>query len=257
MTTALFELDRASGPWARRFAKRRGPLDDLPWETARGGRPAEELEEARWVWTQSAFSEYASAASFAEIARALLAAGAPIDLVAAAGEFVADEMVHAELSTRVADALGGLVPLEVDREKLVRPAEGSTPLLRAAELVLRTSCVGEALTVPILKSAKANAGSELVERVIHRILQDESAHAELGWWFFEWAIDRLDDDDRAHLGRVAAAALESFAPLLAATCDGTKSLGALSCDAFDAAFHLAKEKRVKEPLGRLGILVTA
>lgn len=256
MTTTLFELDRVGGPWARRFAKHRGALDALPWDTAREGRDAEAIEQARWVWTQSAFSETASAASFAEIARALLAAGAPIDLVAAAGEFVADEMVHAELAARVAQALGGLVPLAVNREKLVRPPEGTTPLLRAAELVLRTSCVGEALTVPILKSAKAHAGSELVERVIHRILQDESAHAELGWWFFEWAIDRLDDRDRAHLGRVAHAALESFAPLVEGACshDG---LGALGCDTFDAAFHAAKAKRVVEPLAKLGIIVQA
>jgi hypothetical protein len=59
------------------------------------------------VWTQSAFSEYASAASFAEIASGLLAVGAPIDLSAAAGDFVVDEIFHAELSARVAMALGG------------------------------------------------------------------------------------------------------------------------------------------------------
>ena len=42
-------------------------------------------EAARVVWTESAFSEYASAAAFAAIATALLEAGAPIDLTAAAG----------------------------------------------------------------------------------------------------------------------------------------------------------------------------
>ena len=257
MSPALFALDRVGGPWSRRFAKRRGVLDDLPWESAREGRSAEALEEARWVWTQSAFSETASAAAFAEIARALLAAGAPIDLVAAAGEFVADEMVHAELSARVAEALGGLVPLEVNREKLVRPPEGATPLLRAAELVLRTSCVGEALTIPILKSAKATASSALVERVLRRILEDESAHAELGWWFFDWAIDRLDDAARAHLGRAASAALESFSPLFESGCGRTDALGALACGTFDAAFHAAKERRVIAPLAKLGIIVRA
>jgi len=114
-------------------------------------------EAARWVWTQSAFSEYASAAAFAEIATCLLAAGAPIDLVAAAGEFVADEILHAEVSARLAMKLGGAVALDVDLERLVRPTAGEAPLLRAAELLVRTSCVGEVLTLPILQASKARS----------------------------------------------------------------------------------------------------
>ena len=73
------------------------------------------------MWTRTAFSEYASAAAFAEIAPLLLAAGAPIDLVAAAGDFVVDEVVHTEAAARLAAALGGAVALEVDLGKLVRP----------------------------------------------------------------------------------------------------------------------------------------
>lgn len=115
--------------------------------------------DARLVWTRTAFSEYASAAAFAEIASAFLAAGAPIDLVAAAGDFVVDEIVHTELAARIAAALGGAVELEVDLTRLVRPAAAAHPLLRAAELVVRTSCVGEALTVPILKLSRELAGS--------------------------------------------------------------------------------------------------
>ncbi|MEZ4299216.1 MAG: hypothetical protein R3B70_29975 [Polyangiaceae bacterium] len=56
----------------------------------------------------------ASAAAFAEIAGCLLAAGAPIDLVAAAGDSVADEILHAELSARMAMAFGGAVAMDVD-----------------------------------------------------------------------------------------------------------------------------------------------
>src|SRR6185295_18656952 len=102
------------------------------------GRPRR-LPEAKaagpWGWTQSGFREYASAASFAEIASCLLAAGAPIDLTAAAGDFVVDEVTHAELSARVAMPLGGAVPLEVDLTRLVRPPAPAAPLVRAAELL--------------------------------------------------------------------------------------------------------------------------
>src|SRR5262245_27387854 len=142
-----FELTLVGGPWGRRLAPRRRWIEALPWD--------EELpagaDAARAVWTQTAFSEYASAAAFAEIAAAFLAAGAPIDLVAAAGDFVVDEIVHTEVAARLAQALGGAVRLDVDLTRLVRPSSAPDPLLRAAELVVRTSSVGEALTVPLLK----------------------------------------------------------------------------------------------------------
>lgn len=165
------------------------------------GATAEAREAARFVWTQSAFSEIASAAAFAGIAGCLLAAGAPVDFVAAAGDFVGDEVIHAELSGRMAMAFGGAAPMEVDLARLVRPPVSATPLLRAAELIVRTSCVGEALTVPVLKGAKAAAGSALAEAVIGRIVRDEAAHAEMGPWFLDWADAWLSDEDRAALGR--------------------------------------------------------
>jgi hypothetical protein len=113
----VFELAAIGGPWTRRLEPRRGWIDDLPW--------AEPLPQGdvdlRLVWTRTAFSEYASAAAFAEIAAALLAAGAPIDLIAAAGDFVVDEIVHTEAAARLAAALGGAIALEVDLTRLVRP----------------------------------------------------------------------------------------------------------------------------------------
>ncbi len=249
-----FELEALGGPWARRLAPKRAGWDDLPWADAGQGASPEATEHARWVWTQSAFSEYASAAAFAEIASHLLAAAAPIDLVAAAGEFVSDEVLHAELSARVAMALGGAVSLDVDMTRLVRPPSGGAPLLRAAELVVRTSCVGEALTVPILKSARAACGSPLVERVIARILADESVHAQLGGWFLDWADDRLSDADRGHLGEIASAAVRDFAPVLGTGC-GTAGLGVLDCARYDATFAAAVAERVVRPLAARGIVV--
>lgn len=252
---SLFELEAVGGPWARRLATRRAGIDDLPWADVRAGVSVGECDRARLVWTRSSFSEYASAAAFAQIASALLAAAAPIDLVAAAGDFVVDEMLHAELAARVAMAFGGAVALEVDLERLAAPPTAATPLLRAAELIVRTSCVGEALTVPILKHARANAGSALVSDVIGRIVADESAHAELGGWFLDWADPRLSDDDRAHVGRVAGAALHAFAPIFSGECSGEIGLGSLDCASYDPTFAEAVARRVVAPLAERGIHV--
>lgn len=249
-----FELEAVGGRWAQRLAPRRAGLDALPWaELAAGFAPAD-VERARWVWTQSAFSEVASAAAFAQIAAAALAAAAPIDLVAAAGEFVADEMVHAELSARVAMALGGAVHLDVDLDKLARPPSCETALMRAAELVIRASCVGEALTVPVLGSARASAGG-VVRSVLERILRDEVQHAELGWWFLDWAGPRLTDAERARLGAIAGDAVRDFAPLFAPAGQpcARPALGALDCATFDSAFAVAVRERVRRPLAARGI----
>src|SRR5262245_8985541 len=108
-----FTLEAIGGLWAKRLDKRRAGLEEIDWsDIAREATPGL-VEGAREVWTRSAFSEYASGASFAEIAKHLLAAKAPIDLIAAAGDFVGDEMFHAELASRVAMSLGGAVPLDV------------------------------------------------------------------------------------------------------------------------------------------------
>ncbi len=246
-------LEAMGGHWARRLDKRRAGLEEIDWsEIAREADPTI-VEAARDVWTRSAFSELASGAAFAEIAAHLLAARAPIDLVAAAGDFVGDEMFHAELASRVTMALGGAIPLDVNYEKLVRPPKANGALLRAAELVVRSCCVGESLTVPMLKQSRRAAGSRTIEAVISRILRDEAQHAELGWSFLDWAD--LTDGDRAHLASVAGSTIRSFSVLFERACGGSEGLGALPCARFDGTFLDAVANDVAKPLAERGIFV--
>lgn len=246
---SLFELELLGGPWEKRLRARRRGFDDFPWDERVGPD-----EAARDAWTRNALSEYASAAAFAEIASSLLACGAPIDLVAAAGDFVVDEMLHTELAARLAMTFGGAIPLEVDRARLVRPPS-SEGLLATAERIVRTCCIGEALTVPVMKAARSASGSPLVSAVMTRIVRDESAHAELGGWFLDWASPRLDDADRKHLGRVARDTLASFAQLHDFPCR-TSGLGLLDCTTFGQVFAKAARTRVIEPLAARGIDVS-
>ncbi len=250
-----FSLEAIGGLWQKRLDKRRVGLEQIDWSDISREATPDLVVAAREVWTRSAFSEYASGAAFAEIAAHLLAAHAPIDLIAAAGDFVGDEMFHAELASRVAMALGGALPLEVNYEKLVRPPSGEGALLRAAELVVRSCCVGESLTVPMLKQARRAAGSRTIEMVISRILRDEAQHAELGWWFLDWAD--LTDRDRAHLAVVAGSTIRSFSAIFGRECAATEGLGALPCASFDGTFLDAVTNEVVAPLAKRGIVVPA
>ena len=250
----LFEIESVGGTLARRLARRRESVAGFPWDELAREAGAAGAYDARVVWTESAFSEYASAGAFAQIASSLLALGAPIEMSAAAADFVLDELLHAELSSRVAMALGGAVPLLVDLERLVRPPAAESSLVRVAELLVRTCCVGETLTVAVLLAAREQVKPGVLKDVMARLVRDEAEHAEFGWTFLDWADERLSAADRAYLGSVAGHAVSSFAPLLARSCNEGGSLGVMPCNAFDAAFASAVTSKVVVPLRSRGIL---
>src|SRR6185503_18129927 len=96
------ELELLGGAATARLRRRRPGLIELPWGTldrSRFSRNA--LDEARAVWTNGVFTEYASAAAFAAMASAFLECKAPIDLTATAADIVVDEIGHAELLSRL------------------------------------------------------------------------------------------------------------------------------------------------------------
>lgn len=269
MTARAFELEWQGGAPERLFRRRRDARD-LPWETLdpRDFPPAL-VARARASWTEGAFSEYCSAAAFADVQKALLEVGAPIDLIGAAGEFVADEMLHVELNARVVMALGGAPPVRVDLEAMTpRPTPGLDALQRACDVVVRTCCVGEALSVPLIGGTRAAARHSLVGAVLERVVHDEGPHAALGGWFLDWAQDRFDDAERTRLADVALDALGGVAarwrdlgppsPDGAVTDEGflvadVNALGWLDAGDYLQVARRAVRERVVEPLARFGV----
>lgn len=214
---AAFELDWLGGAAEALLRRRRSGIDELPWGSLdRAAYPDSLVERARASWTEGAYNEYCSGAAFAELAAALLAARAPIDLVAMAGDFVVDEMLHVELNSRMAMELGGGALSLIDYQDLVpRPDPSLGPLARASELVVRLSCVGESFTLPILIGCMRSAAHPLTRAVLGRLARDEVAHARFGWLYLEWVGDRLDDGERARLAAVAAEGLADYRAELA------------------------------------------
>jgi len=257
------ELEWLGGAPEARLRRRRPGIDALPWGTLDAGALGEAaVIEARRVWTQGAFTEYASAAGFSRMTELFLACRAPVDLTAAAADCAVDELDHVELVARLLGELGGAAPFVADFSTLA-PATtpGERPVVRAAEIALKVSCVGEALSVPVLASAHAAAETPLVRAVLRRLLRDEGAHARVGAWFFEWAGDRLTPGDREHLGRVAERTIAAYAPLMGpracSTCNLPAALGGGGggAAAHAAVLRDAVERRVMPGLRRAGIVV--
>jgi hypothetical protein len=125
-----------------------------------------------------------------------------------------------ELSARLTTELGGAVSLRFDLEKIAPLATpGARALLRAAELAVATSCVSETLSVPAMARSRAMATAPLVRAVLDRLVADEGSHARLGYWFLDWAADRLTDAERAGLADLALATIEVYAPLWGSECE--------------------------------------
>src|SRR5438094_10571558 len=144
MSEEQLALEWLGGATERRMRHARPDFDDLPWDSFDASTvPADDpdLVDARAVWTNGVFTEYASAAAFSAFNLALLECGAPVDLCAAAADFAVDELVHVALVSRLVMALGGATPYLADMTKIAPIARATTPRLRAAELAVKISCV--------------------------------------------------------------------------------------------------------------------
>jgi hypothetical protein len=185
--------------------------------------------------------------------------------VAVAARFPLDEIAHVELCARLAMELGGAAPILHDPGVLIpAAAPGQRAIMTAAELMVRFFCVGEAISVPLLRGTWRAAIHPLVKAVLGRIVKDEATHGELGFWFLDWAEPMLDHTDRRRLGAAAGETIEqlqrSWARTeLPSTPSGRASeihaLGWMSSDEYRATARKALDRNVREPLLERGIPV--
>ncbi len=264
-----FDLEWFGGVAEHHFRKVRPGVDEMPWGTLDPKRyPPELVDRARISWTEAAYNEYCTAAAFAELLGAMLAAKAPVDLIGMASDFVADEILHVELTSRIAMELGGGAPYVIDFENLHRrPSSSLTPLQRANELVVHVCCVGEAFSLPMLASAFGSATHPLTRAVLERIVKDEAPHGRLGWLYLEWAEEQLDAAERARLAEVAVDTVAQLAPLWqrlqsrveeGVTTEGyllahVRELGWTESSLYKERARKAIEHDVLAPLARFGI----
>jgi hypothetical protein len=216
-----FEIEWMGGAAEHFFRKSRPGIDEMPWGTLDTSHyPPDVVDAARATWTESAYTEYRAVAAFADVLRTMSAAAAPLDLIGMASGFVADEVVHVELASRMAMELGGAVERPVDYDALFPVAASElTAFQRCNETVLRVSCIAEALSGKMAVQSLRGATHPLTRAVLERIVSDESLHHRLGGLYFEWANESMDDAERERLKGVAVASLRGFAPMFAAKRD--------------------------------------
>lgn len=266
MSLEVFELEILGGRLEQRYRKSRPEVEKLPWGTLVPSNYAPEIvEAARRSWTQSAFQEYRTAVAVSLALKCLIEARAPVDLIAMATRFPLDEIVHVELCARMAMELGGAVPIVHDPDALVAAArEDFDPLLRCADLVVRFFCVGEALSIPMLRGTWHAATHPLPRGVLGIIVKDEAAHGTFGFTFLDWALPLLPPSALPHLAAAADATVRSVqrnwdairarppSPVSEAN-----ALGWMQTEAYLKLAVKSLESRVLKPLRDRGIPITS
>jgi len=255
---ALFELEWFGDAAERHFRKVRPFVSDLPWGTIDKSRHAPEvLEQARIVWSSIAMTEYHAAGAFADVLGAAIAARAPLDIIGMAGDFVADELMHTELASRLAMELGGGAPVEVDFDRM-----GMTPsapdldaFARANDLVIRAACVTETISGAIAVETRAIVEQPLIRAVVEQIARDEARHMRFGWLYMEWAVLDMTETERTRLGRVAVEEIAKLSPswLRHSGSAHGRDFGWLDVEPFRARMRPTIMGDIVAPLEKLGV----
>ncbi len=259
-----FELELYGAGIETRYRRMRPEVEALPWTSFDASAYEGEVQlAARAAGTRAAFQEHRTAAAVMVALRALIEARAPLDLIGVATRFPLDEVTHVELCARMAEALGGGTEILHRPQDLIRePARALSPLMRAADIVVRVFCVGEALSIPLLRGAWHAAKHPLPKAILGTIVRDEAAHGTFGYWFLDWALPRLGPGDRALLASAAEGAIAEIRGLWKHI-EGeppqpdseAHPLGWLRSDAYLEMAHASLQKNVLAPLRSRSILV--
>lgn len=143
------------------------------------------------AYQKDATTEHASVAAFARFPLQCLALGAPLELVSAANQAVADEIEHARTCAGLARAYGGA-------ELVPGPLDTSGALDAPPDL----GDVAETVSALLLFDASRATKNPTVQALLARMAEDEVRHALLGFRFVRWAIGRGGPEVRERVAKV-------------------------------------------------------
>ncbi|MBS2028169.1 MAG: hypothetical protein JST54_09720 [Deltaproteobacteria bacterium] len=259
----VFELALHGGAAEHRYRRMRPEIERLHWDKldARDAT-SKERDVARQQWTAGSLQEYATASAHAATLHLLLRVRAPLDLTGMAAAFPLDEIAHAELCARVANALGGGAAVSYRPDVALAGAAQGEPLAVLADRAVRDFCISETLAHALLQAAARAPGPALLQKVHATIARDEALHGRFGWLFLEWAGPKLVRALKQKLAESAEATLKAHRRAWANRCaldDAAWSrwtvCGTLGRERYVSLGERAIARRIVPALRRAGIEV--
>ncbi len=178
-------------------AEGRAVLAGIHTVSANGADSRPDVTARAERWFRAARAEHASIASYARAILELTAVGAPLDLLDATHQALADQIRHARACLTLAEAHAGTA-LAFGPLPALSPRGGG--LRRVALDTFEEGCVFE--TISAIEAARAAddvddaksaadgdvSGAYRVRATLARIADDEAAHASLAWRTLAWAL---------------------------------------------------------------------
>jgi hypothetical protein len=168
----------------------------LVYDECTGRRPLGHVEAADVAgdamacsFARSAHLEAASVIAFVQLQRQLSVWGAPSSLIERCEAAARDEVRHAMIMTRFAEARGASVAAV--RRSLCREDLLTVALHNAVE-----GCVSETWAALIAHVQAMQAHDADVRAAYASIADDETRHAQLAWDLHAWFLSRLGAEDR-------------------------------------------------------------
>jgi hypothetical protein len=164
-------------------------------------------------FAQAAHLEAASIHAFLRLHEELALHGADESLRHAALASATDEVMHTDVSTRLARRFGAAPPPPQVETRPLRP------LFEVALENVVEGCTRETYGALVAHYQALHARDTQVRGVMARIAEDETRHAELSWAIDDWAHERLSDAERATLREARRRAVETLRAELAQPLD--------------------------------------
>jgi hypothetical protein len=243
-----------SGPFAKTNASFTG-VEDFDWDALGASVTERDVRErGRRSFVLRALDEQRSLRAFSELLAELCQAGAPVDVIGSLTRVVRDEALHVDLCDRVVKKLGGWDAAAPEPQWVKSDPRLPLPR-RILSTVLGSLCVGETVSVHMIKAVRENATDPVAHAVLTQILADESFHSRFGWWWLESMP--LDDADRAwaqrYLERLLPGLSKQLAPMRARKVHVASPFGSASGEAREAAFRAAIHQTILPGFDRAGL----
>jgi hypothetical protein len=155
----------------------------------------------QYQWARRIEAEYVSSVYAQDHARRLTALGAPTELIHDALDVAHDELRHAQLSSEVSQAAGGVAatPINPSVVAIAEPTDLLATLI--TDTVLRF-CLAETLAVRLFRLLHDEARVEAAKAALDQIVIDEPRHAALGWSTLDWLLDAYETPTRSIVHRI-------------------------------------------------------
>ena len=180
------------------------PATDIRWDRLDVTRYSDEqLFAARQYWSRRAWSEYGAIAESPALLLRFTKERREIDLSLFWTIRTQEEVRHADVCRRMADALGGYLPEPVtkDLEDAVATHgvrgmsfDADTPL---EALIASLICCAEVIAFDVFRGLIKTTSDPVAKQILQMIFRDEVRHCEFGWNYMEYRAPQMSADELA------------------------------------------------------------